>query len=195
MWPELDKKKFKLDEFSAKASLSLNPSAELGAKWSAQKGTPYSRDAGWPPWDSGLVVTAIDALVAKHGPVGSWSDVYDNPDQCDFYSLTGRLKFADSTLATTERIYGTFRFKTHAIEAVFCGELAKDRLQVSLSLENIAGIDRREGEWDVWESGADWMLEAMAREGFDSRGLFTLGATRDPAVSARVVYLAVVQRR
>ena len=42
MWADLDKKNFKLDELSAKASLSLNPTAEFGGKWSAQKRTGYA---------------------------------------------------------------------------------------------------------------------------------------------------------
>jgi hypothetical protein len=186
MWPNLDTKNLKPDEFSAKASLSLNPTVEFGGKWSTKKST--RKDDVWPPWDSREVVKCIDEYVQKSARVGLWSDVYDNPDKCDFYLLEGKLKFADSSPPDNEFRFG--RLKTQSIDAVFCGELPKDQLAVSLSLENIAGIDRLEGEWEVWESGAHWMLHAMSQEGFESRGLFTLmGRNLNRATSARIVYL------
>jgi hypothetical protein len=195
IWPELGMHgdSYSLRDIKSSLDLSFNPKVDLAAEWKKTDAPPppsRNESTHWPPWESHALVAAIERVLRKGKHIGGTEDFLRGDFGYPCYKLSGHLTFEDSP---EEAIgFGRIRLNSHCLSGKL--RLAQGTAVVSLilSLESIAGIDWRDGEWHVWESGAMFMLKAArSQRGFPVFGLFTYeGPDPSAFASCGIVYFA-----
>ncbi len=195
LWPEVGKQKsgFSMNDLKSSLSLSLNPKVDIVAQWSkADEAPPPVRDDNyhWPPYESEEIALSIEKELRSRHQVGTMEHFLKGELTYPCYKLSGFL-----TLDKEEQDAFSYRGITlnrHGITGSLSLTGSDVKVSLVLALENIAGIDPRDGEWDIWESGAMHMFGACERTpGFPVFGLFTVrGRSGENFCSCGIVYFA-----
>jgi hypothetical protein len=175
LWPQLEQPKASTQSFQGLKSdvtLSLNPKVNISAEWKRHESDPpfRNKDTPWPPWESEPIVQAIEHLLREQHQIGGIDDLLAGNFGFLAYKLCGFFKL--------DRIRPDFEIagldlKVHGLTGRLHLPAFPHQVALTLALENIAGIDERDGRWDVWESGAMHFLSEAKRDGYPLIGLFT----------------------
>jgi hypothetical protein len=176
LWPSLEGAREPGPPFlhtKSPPTLSLSLKVDISTEWRTPELDPPLRnsDAPWPPWESESIVEAIERLLVDRGQLGSTTDFEAGHFGCLAYKLCGLFTLDDQE---------TFGFDLRGVDLKFHGLTGRLRLAdskrevaLTLALDNIAGIDQKDGRWDVWESGAMHFFREARSDGYPLIGLFT----------------------
>lgn len=165
IWPELGRKDAESGWQGIKSSLnlSLSPKFDIGAEWKKRKDQPAPMRDGnmpWPPYKALEIAIAIENLLRKSRSVGTMAEFLTGAFAYPTYKLSGLLKLDNKEFSFRSPV----PMKVHGLTGKLCLAESDRQVSLTLALENIAGIDFQDGQWNVWESGAIWFLEGASSE-------------------------------
>ena len=172
IWPDLKVKPKSIKrswEFKTSLNLSINPKLDIAAKMgNARREIPTrSDDENWPPYDSENIAKAIDNHLHISGQIGSVIEL-EKGRITSTVKIEGILQISDKMSQTT---FDRLKIKSHSLEGKIICSQSENTFKTILSLDSIAGIDYNDG-WEVWESGARFMLDYAMEDGYPFIGLF-----------------------
>jgi hypothetical protein len=192
LWPDLEQPHDSERYFQgvkSELTLSLKPKLSISAEWKKPepKLPPRRDDTYWPPADAESIVEAIETLLAEQKQVGTVKDLMAQKFKHSAYKLCGTFKL-DSQASLN---FGDIGLKAHGLSGHLHLADTKHSVALTLALNNVAGIELRNGNWDVGESGAIHFLHEARAEGYPLIGLFTYeGAYPSRLANCGAVYFA-----
>jgi hypothetical protein len=196
LWPNLE-----LEQHGARSryfqgakselSLSLNPKVSISAEWKKPESKPpplRTTDAHWPPPWSEEIVQALEALLVEKNELGTMTEFLARKFDRLAYKLCGTFTLDDQSSSPDWRDIG---LEFHGLYGRLQLADSGHAVALILALDNVAGIDERDGRWRVWESGAMHFLREARTGGYPLMGLFTYeGAHRACFANCGAVYFA-----
>ncbi len=195
IWPQLGQKKesFSLRDIKSSLNLSLTPKADFIAEWKKTEDSPIPAEdssQSWPPHDALKIAALIEENLRKRRLVGSMEEFLQGDFSYPCYKLSGSLVLDNIQQSTW--IFGGINLDSHCLTGVITFPKSKSKVKITLALENIAGVRFKDGEWNIWESGANHLFrDASTSEGYPLFGLFTYeGHNSKVHSTCSVVYFA-----